>query len=472
MQEFKKAYEFFEKGLKIFFKSLGPKSTIEPNKNKIYSLEKDIFYNDDFFAGALYLKEKVLNKMRKYENKINDLSTFALLKYLAKELYKIIKKRQKNINDTLEKYLTDEDISSGFSKMLDKLDNSFSEYNVYLINNLIELKDIDFIQFGNVKINKIDEKLFKKLPEKIPKYREYYKSIFAEALDEQKFLTPKQFINECKEYVALEVKVNGYQISSEISKVLEDALFEFKQIFSYFLICQICLQTSTPISRKGEVVKLKNFEVAEYENESDILNVLYIHNLNNKKDIAILRSDWIKNSLPKKKFLIDKNMEKQFMEFYQLKNFNKISSNEDYGSIRKKIRRSVDWYLKAKLESDITDKVISLFISLETLMSVGPDYLTSHTDNLADNIVLSIFDDVKARYQEKKYFKEEIYPLRNQIMHGGHSIDWEADRIKIIKLEMYLVWAIIEMIKRSDDIIKFGNNIKCIRKYFEWEKLK
>jgi len=245
MQEFKKAYEFFEKGLKIFFKSLGPKSTIEPNKNKIYSLEKDIFYNDDFFAGALYLKEKILNKMRKYENKINDLSAFALLKYLAKELYKIIKKRQKNINDTLEKYLTDEDISSGFSKMLDKLDNSFSEYNVYLINNLIELKDIDFIQFGNVKINKIDEKLFKKLPEKIPKYREYYKSIFAEALDEQKFLTPKQFINECKEYVALEVKVNGYQISSEISKVLEDALFEFKQIFSYFLICQICLQTST-----------------------------------------------------------------------------------------------------------------------------------------------------------------------------------------------------------------------------------
>ena len=105
-------------------------------------------------------------------------------------------------------------------------------------------------------------------------------------------------------------------------------------------------------------------------------------------------------------------------------------------------------------------------------MSVGPDYLTSHTDNLADNIVLSIFDDVKARYQEKKYFKKKIYPLRNQIIHGGHSIDWEADRIKIIKLESYLVWAIIEMIKRSDDILKFGNNIKCIRKYFEWEKLK
>ena len=132
----------------------------------------------------------------------------------------------------------------------------------------------------------------------------------------------------------------------------------------------------------------------------------------------------------------------------------------------------MDWFLKANLEKDLTDEAISLFISLETLLSTGPDPLSSQTDDLAENVVILAHSGEDIRYKAKKYFKKEIYGLRNQIMHRGYSINFDKDLKKVSRLGIYVIYSIREILGRINEIIKYGKDLNALKEYFERKKLK
>ena len=57
-------------------------------------------------------------------------------------------------------------------------------------------------------------------------------------------------------------------------------------------------------------------------------------------------------------------------------------------------------------------------------------------------------------------------------MHHGKPINWEKDLRAIRLLKDFIVWSIIGIMQRIDEITKYGNNDKAIKEYFEREKLK
>ena len=116
----------------------------------------------------------------------------------------------------------------------------------------------------------------------------------------------------------------------------------------------------------------------------------------------------------------------------------------------------------------------SIIISSERLISTGPEYLISHTANLAENIVIITKNSVDDRYELKKYFKKDIYKLRNKIMHNGKEINLDDDLHKINNLRNYVVWSLMWVIKKIDVLTKNGNEtkIEVLKEYFERQKLK
>lgn len=191
-----------------------------------------------------------------------------------------------------------------------------------------------------------------------------------------------------------------------------------------------------------------------------------------KNHIKGIDTRWTDIKLPEKTFVIDTNLLRVLERQCCFEKFNKISLDDNFGEIRKKIRLALNWFLKALLEKDITDEAIALFISLEALMATTADPLTSHTDELAENMAIITYHGVDARYKAKKNFRETIYPMRNKIMHHGHLADQDKDWETIGDLRLDVVWAIRWIIEKSDTIMKFGNKAKAIREYFEREKLK
>lgn len=155
-----------------------------------------------------------------------------------------------------------------------------------------------------------------------------------------------------------------------------------------------------------------------------------------------------------------------------LDKYNEICLTKRAGEVGEKIIRSLDWFLKSVLEQDLTDKVINMFISLESLLSLGADPLTSHTDDMAENIALMMAKDVEERYTIKKDFKKKIYKLRNKIMHHGENCTWEKDGREIFFLEIIFARSVIGILKRLDRILVYGNKVGAMHEYFEREKLK
>ncbi len=183
-----------------------------------------------------------------------------------------------------------------------------------------------------------------------------------------------------------------------------------------------------------------------------------------------MQSDYI--TLPEFAFTINKASLEKIEKRCYLNNFNMIIQNGEFGKIGNKIKRSLDWAFKGMLERDDTDKTIALFISLETLMSTGPDPFMSLTDNYAENIAIITNSNVEKRLSEKRYFKSKVYKLRNNIMHNGYEVIWGKDGDKIERLKKYVAWALRWFIKNIDTLMKIGNNTNAVKEYFEREKLK
>jgi len=453
----------FKDFINFYFKNIGPKSKLKYEEKNIYSFEDDIYFGEVYFGGGSDLKIKILDNIPKYKGKINYSSSYQLFGYICKFIYNRIKSRVKNIDDTLETYLKDEDISAGLLEIENKLKQSYGVYRIYLITNLIYLKNIKTLQFGNVNMNRVDEDSINWFPEKI----EYpFKSSLAKLLVIDKALSREELLKEYKNNVILETRIKGYHISSEKSDVVKSAFFEYRQVFSYLIMCKGLLGQG----KFGKDI-FETKEIDQYAEVKRVIQICYVGRDNNLKQLKFIDTAFEEFKLSEKQFIINKEVLQLIKEKCYLSNFNDISQDIKYGDMREKIRRSMDWFLKAKIEKDFTDKAISLFISLETLLSTGPDPLSSQTDDLAENVVI-ITHAGEERYEVKKYFKKEIYGLRNQIMHRGYSVNLDTDLEKISRLEIYVIYSIRAILGRINEIIKYGKDSNALKEYFERKKLK
>ena len=71
------------------------------------------------------------------------------------------------IDDTIDVYLEKEDIDYGYSEIFKKLDESNRIYKVYLLSNLISLRNVNSVEIGKVTVKNLNEEVIKDLPQKI-----------------------------------------------------------------------------------------------------------------------------------------------------------------------------------------------------------------------------------------------------------------------------------------------------------------
>lgn len=468
MDKESKAYMNFEVSIRKIFGNIGPESKIKGADDKKFKFLDNIFINAKYVYSGPFFKDMVLEEIPKCQGQVNLPFAYALLMEISQHTYRKIKTRAGIIENTLDSYLQDDDIAFAFAKLNELLDASNNKYRVFLITDIIDLRDVDSIQLGNVIIRKINDNFVKSLPEAIESKNA---TSLGSVLAGRRKLTPDEFLEENKNNVSLETDIKGYHLNSEMSPVFDSALFEYRQVCSYLFMSKQFLANVQSGKFTVETKDVKKISIWDTSQPAG-LQKYYIKTVNDSKSMKNIDIMWHRIALSHKIFTIDNNVVKELRNRCCLEKFNRIYQGSDFGTVKQKITRSLDWFLKAMLEKDSTDEVISLFISLESLLSTDAGPLTSHTDDMAENVAIMLTRGVNERYQRKKEFKNEIYDLRNKIMHHGKPVVWDKDWDKVCTLRNYVVWSIRGIIQRIDEITRFGKSSKAIREYFEREKLK
>lgn len=462
----KKLFDDYKELIYLYFNNVGPKSKLGLDDKEIFLFEDNIHYNfSEYYNEVWHLKDKILDKIPEYKGEINFSSTCELFDYLCKFIYQRIKSRKENINDILKVYLIDEDVVESFSEMHNKLADSSSNHKFVFITNSIFLKDFDTLSFGNITIGSVNKNNINWFPKNIDyPYVTPLSRAIAQLLD--KPITHEEFIDKYEGNVFLEINMSGYHFNDEKSEVFQKVIFEYRQLLSYFLIFKEYSDLYMSIRHKENVFKSKKII-----SEDKVFNYAYVK-LKDENKLKSIEGEINEIGLFKEQLIINKEVLELMKKIFYIDNFLKISQNKDYGKLSEKFRHSLDWFLKANEEKNETNKAIALFISLESLMSTGSDSFTSFTNELAENIVIACFSGADFRLEEKNIFKREIYPLRNSIMHHGHSVVMSRDADKIVKLKIYLDLTIRWFLKNIDKINEIGNNSKALKVYFELKKLK
>ncbi|GAI85689.1 unnamed protein product, partial [marine sediment metagenome] len=324
---------------------------------------------------------------------------------------------------------------------------------------------------GKVTVKNLNEEIVKELPQNI---EQRFKSHLSKALAEErknKYLSPTQFLQEFKGRVILEISVKGFHLNNETSEVFEKSLREYKHVFSYLSACKDFLGNVKLDSYNIETEDIRTFNYGIYDK---VPQIFYIYDKNQPKFLKIINTEFQKVKLPKILFKIDKESLGKIKERCCLDNFNKIFQNKKkYVEIIEKITRSMDWFYKGIVEGDRTDEAIALFISLEILMSTKPDKFSSLSDDLAENLAIITKSGVEDRYKAKKDFKNNIYQLRNAIMHRGKKIETAEDFNSIETLRTCIVWSLMWIIKNIE-VLKDNKKYTTDKliEYFEKQKLK
>lgn len=290
-------------------------------------------------------------------------------------------------------------------------------------------------------------------------------------LDGSKYLNPVQFLQEFKGRVILETSVEGYHLNNETSKVFEEALNEYKRVFSFLSVCENFLGNvkSDRYDIKTEDVKMLNYGI-----HNEVPQNFYIYDKNQPQYLKIMNTQFQEIKLPKIIFAVDEDLLEKIKERCCLDNFNKIFQNQKkYDEVSRQLTSSMDWFYKGIIEEDRTNQAIALFISLEILMSTRPDNFSSLSDDLAENLAIITKSGIEDRYEAKKNFKNNIYQLRNDIMHRGKKISTREDFNNLETLRISIVWSLRWIIKNIEILKKDGKyQIKVLKEYFEKQKLK
>jgi len=464
----RKLRRHFESLIKGYFKLIGPESKISYKGLSVFEFEDDLYFNEYYFTGGTILKKIFLDDISKYRSGVNLSTSYELFKYICRIIYNKIKSRVDIINDTLNVYLKEDDIDYGFSEIIKKLDESNKVYRVYLISNLISLENVNSAEIGKVTLINLNKETINELPENIEKD---FSTPLANILDEKKYLNPQEFLQKYKGRVILEISVEGYHLNNEISKVFEDALQEYKRVFSYLSACKIFLGNVSADKYNFETESLKKYD---YGVQNEATQYFYIYDKNQAKLLKIIDTKFEKVELPKILFKINKESLEKIKKSCCLDNFNKILQNQKkYDKIGDKITRSIDWFYRGIIEEDNTNEAIALFISLEILMSARQDNFSSLRDDLAENIAIITKFGVEERYKAKKDFKNNIYKLRNDIMHRGEKISKPKDFRNLETLRNSFVWSLRWIIENIEILKKDGKyGTEALKEYFEKQKLK
>ena len=460
--------EHFESLIKGFFKLIGPKSKIGSKGLIFYKFEDDLYFNEYYFHGGFIIKEFFLDDIFKYKSGVNISTSYELFTYICKIIYNKIKSRVDVIDDTLDVYLEKEDIDYGYSEIFKKLDESNRIYKVYLLSNLVSLRNVNSVEIGKVTVKNLNEEVIKDLPQKI---EERFTLALPKALAESKFLSPEQFLQEFKGRVILEISVEGYHLNKEVSEVFEEALREYKRVFSYLFVCKDFLG-NVKLDRYN--IETEDVRIFDYGIHNEVPQIFYIYDKNQPEYLKIINTEFQEIKLPKILFIINKDSLEKIKERCCLDNFNKIFQNQKkYDEISKKITSSMDWFYKGIIEEDRTNEAIALFISLEILMSAKPDNFSSLSDDLAENLAIITKSGVEDRYKAKKDFKNNIYQLRNDIMHRGKKISTLEDFSNLTTLRTCIVWSLRWIIENIEILKKDGKyKTEALKEYFEKQKLK
>lgn len=458
----------FESLIKGFFKLIGPKSKISSKGLMFYKFEDDLYFNEYYFTGGYIIKQLFLDDISKYQLGVNFSTSYELFTYICKIIYNKIKSRVDVIDDTLDVYLKEGDIDYGFSEIYKKLDESNKIYKVYLLSNLVSLRDINSVEIGKVTVKHLNEEVIKDLPQNIEKG---FPSALSKVLAESKYLSPVQFLQGFKGRVILEISVEGYHLNNETSKVFEEAFDEYKRVFSYLSVCKNFLGN---VKSDRYDIETEDIRILDYGIHNEVPQIFYIYDKNQPKYLKIINTQFQEIKLPKILFIINKDSLEKIKERCCLDNFNKIFQNrKKYDEISEKIKRSMDWFYKGIIEEDRTNEAIALFISLEILMSARPDNLSSFSDDLAENLAIITKYGVEDRYKAKKDFKNNIYQLRNEIMHRGKKISTKEDFSNLETLRTCIVWSLRWIIENVEILKKDGKyKTEALKEYFEKQKLK
>lgn len=466
---YKRLKEHFKNILKQIFKNIGPSSKISFEGKEMYKFEDDLYFNSDYFIWTMPIKLEILDKIPKYKGKVNIQTSDELLEHICLNIYRKIKRRVETISDSLDIYLKEEDIDFGFKEIFKKMDISYGKHSVYFISNILVLKEIESINIGRVSIKRVGEKIVKELPTIIEK--PLFSCVYTPmqiALMKGNYLDPNRFVKEFEGKTMFEITLEGYQVGNERSKIFERAIEEFKYVLSYLSICKTFLEnvSSDKYSFSIEYIKLDN-----RSNSENKYQIYYVRDHNNTKILKCVRDFQGYLKLPKFTFIIDSELLEVIKKRCYLSNFCMIMENEKLGEVGNKIKLSLEWVFKEMIEYDDTDKVIALFISLETLITTGPDPFMSLTDDYAENVAIMTVTGIERRLEEKRFFKK-VYKLRNNIMHNGYKIKWLDDWQKIKRLKIYIAWSLRYFINNINKIMKIGNDTNALKEYFERLKLK
>jgi len=463
-----KVFKNLETLLKLAFGAIGPKSCLEVPDEQKYTFQDDIKFTERYFNDGYLFREMVLEQIKSCKGKTNYFFSYKIFDRISRDIYEKIKKRNPDVQKTLNHYLVSDDFIFASNKLEDMLKNSIGKFRLILVTDLIELRDMDSFQIGTVAVKKIDEKYLKDFPEKIDDCP--WPFLGSITSGQKTYLDKEEFLNKHKEHVALEVDAEGYHFEKEMSPVFDMALRELRQTFAYLFMSKHFLEN---VQNKYtiQVKKLKSPSLFG-PNEPIGLQDYYLRERSNYSSLRMLDTGMARIRLSDKTFMLSKECSEQIERRCCLEQFNVIMQSQDMGEIKDKINRSLEWFLKSILEADGTDAFINLVISLESLLSTDPCPLTAHTDDMAENIAIMLTPDADSRYKHKQKFKNKIYSLRNRVIHHGYKISSLEDWLNLRRLRTYAVWSLRGIIERSEKIIKYGKKSEAIREYFVREKLK
>lgn len=126
------------------------------------------------------------------------------------------------------------------------------------MTDLIALVDTTNMRVGQVLIRKVDADYIKELPQKIATYDPEGRPDY---LSGEKELTREQFYSAYKDKSVLEISIRGYHLQNETSAVFDMALFEYRQVFSYFYMCKHFLEN---VATQQYPFKMKDINAFAY----------------------------------------------------------------------------------------------------------------------------------------------------------------------------------------------------------------
>jgi Apea-like HEPN len=458
-------YKSFDSLIRSALRDVGPKQLF-PNPDKALPFEDDIMHSERYFIAGHVLPQIVTGNLPGLRGKLNDNTGYAIFDYVCHQLYQQIKARTA-ITQNLDKYLTDDDVKSTFELLQTVLTKCHDTYKVVLVTDLLKLREIISTWIGDVLLRRFDTEYIADWPDSCGTEKGKGLTFF---INPSNYSSREEFLDKNKDCSVLEVQLDGYHFDDEQSLIFDSAVAAFKRVFSYLAICEFFFSNGRAGKYKIETTRLPQNSFLTLGRLAGKQNY-YVLKAEDPKFIRAIRQ-WEQVSLSHRAFNFTSELNEQLRTHCFSDKVSELFKSKRSSEIKNKLARCFDWYLKAELESDLTDAALSLFISLEALLSPGGDPSMSHTDDMAENVAIMAQSSMDERYKWKKEFKRR-YSLRNRIAHHGVVLD---DRMEhwpmVVDLRADVVWAVIGILSRLDEILKYGNDSAAIREYFEREKLK